>query len=56
MDEQRLHGYLSLIEQLLNCPSGEEAEVLKANRERVDARLLQVMAAVAREMEERGEE
>ncbi len=56
MDEQRLSGYLNLIQQLLNCPRGTEAEVLQENIELVDAELLQVMVAVAQKLAEEGEE
>jgi len=43
MDEQRQQAYLNLIQSLLNCPSGEEAQILQANSELVDAGLVQVM-------------
>jgi len=36
MDEQRLQAYFNLIESLLNCPSGEEIEILQANLELID--------------------
>ncbi|NES17924.1 MAG: tetratricopeptide repeat protein [Symploca sp. SIO3E6] len=55
MDEkQRLQEYVKLIEELLNCPDGEEAQILNANRELVDAGLLQVMAQVAEQLEADG--
>ncbi|MBK1989687.1 tetratricopeptide repeat protein [Sphaerospermopsis aphanizomenoides BCCUSP55] len=55
MDEkQRLQEYIKLIEELLNCSDGEETEILSANRELVDAGLLQVMAQVAEELEADG--
>ena len=43
MDEQRLQAYFNLIESLLNCPNGEENQILQANSEVVDAGLVQVM-------------
>ncbi|MEG4171714.1 MULTISPECIES: CHAT domain-containing tetratricopeptide repeat protein [unclassified Microcoleus] len=43
MNEARHQGYLNLIESLLNCPSGEESQILQANSELVDAGLVQVM-------------
>ncbi|EDZ92699.1 MULTISPECIES: hypothetical protein [Limnospira] len=33
MDEQRVQAYLSLIQKLLNCDSGEEAARLSKHRE-----------------------
>ncbi len=39
MDEQnkqRLQAYLSLIQELLNCPSGEENDILNQSIELVD--------------------
>ena len=43
MNEARHQAYLNLIESLLNCPSGEESQILEANSELVDAGLVQVM-------------
>ena len=43
MDEQRLQAYFNLIRSLLNCPSGEESQILQANSELVDGGLVQVM-------------
>ncbi|MBK1990183.1 hypothetical protein A0J48_022095 [Sphaerospermopsis aphanizomenoides BCCUSP55] len=43
MDEQRLQAYQQLIQQLLNCPNGEEPAILEANSELLDADFLQVV-------------
>ncbi|MEG3931509.1 CHAT domain-containing protein [Microcoleus sp. T3_B1] len=43
MNEARHQGYLNLIESLLNCPNGEEVQILEANSELVDTGLVQVM-------------
>jgi len=43
MDDRRLEAYLNLIQLLLNCPSGEEAQILQANSELVDAKLVQTI-------------
>ncbi|CBN56777.1 MULTISPECIES: CHAT domain-containing protein [Kamptonema] len=43
MDQLRRQAYLNLIELLLNCPNGEEKQILQANSELVDAGLVQVM-------------
>jgi hypothetical protein len=42
MDENRIQNYLNLIQELLNCPGGEEPEILQANSELVDLGFLQV--------------
>ncbi|MEZ2228098.1 MAG: CHAT domain-containing protein [Microcoleus sp.] len=55
MDEQRLAAYLQLIQALLECPNGEEGNILEAHRELVDADFVQVMEAVAKKMAEKGE-
>ncbi|MBD2597539.1 tetratricopeptide repeat protein [Nostoc spongiaeforme FACHB-130] len=47
MNEQRLQAYYQLIQTLLNCPSGEEPEILAVNTELLDADFVQVVAAVA---------
>jgi hypothetical protein len=47
MNEQRLQAYLTLIQQLLNCPNGEEGNILQANSELVDGGLVEVMGQVA---------
>ena len=54
MDEQRLAAYLQLIQALLECPNGEEGEILNANRELVDANFVQVVEAVAENMAAEG--
>jgi CHAT domain-containing protein/tetratricopeptide (TPR) repeat protein len=47
MNEQRQQAYLDLIERLLNCPSGEEPEILEANQDLLDADFLQMLEAAA---------
>ncbi|ACK72507.1 Tetratricopeptide domain protein [Gloeothece citriformis PCC 7424] len=54
MDEARLQAYFNLIEQLLNCPQGDESNILQANEELLDRELLQVMANYAAWLEEQG--
>ncbi len=56
MEEQRLQAYYQLIESLLNCPDGEEPEILAANTELLDADFLEVLAAVADHFAQQGEE
>ena len=54
MDEQRLNAYLELIQALLECPNGEEDDILNAHRELVDADLVQVVEALAENMAAEG--
>src|SRR4028118_338643 len=54
MDEQRVAAYLELIQALLECPSGEEDNIINANRDLVDANFVQVMAAEAEKMAAEG--
>ncbi|EDX75811.1 hypothetical protein MC7420_6466 [Coleofasciculus chthonoplastes PCC 7420] len=56
MDEERQHAYLTLINALLTCPSGEEGQILQDNAELVDAGLLETMAQVAEAFADRGDE
>ncbi|MBD2164438.1 tetratricopeptide repeat protein [Calothrix membranacea FACHB-236] len=56
MEEQRLQAYYQLIESLLNCPDGEETEILAANTELLDAGFVQMLAAVADHFAQQGEE
>ena len=54
MDEQRMAAYLELIQALLECPSGEEDNIINANLDLVDANFLQVMEVVAANMAAEG--
>ncbi len=56
MDETRAQAYLQLIETLLNCPNGEERQILQANLELVDSGFLQVCEVVAEKLAEEGQE
>ncbi|WP_341525801.1 CHAT domain-containing tetratricopeptide repeat protein [Nostoc sp. UHCC 0302] len=56
MNEQRLHAYNQLIQNLLDCPSGEEPEILAANTELLDADFVQVVVAAAEHFAQQGEE
>ena len=50
MDEQRIAAYLQLIQALVECPRGEEDNILNANLDLVDANFVQVMEVVAANM------
>ncbi|MEG4519207.1 CHAT domain-containing protein [Microcoleus sp. AT9_A5] len=56
MEETRAQAYLQLIETLLNCPNGEEPQILQANLELVDSGFLQVCEVVAENLAEEGQE
>jgi hypothetical protein len=45
--EQRQDLYLTVIDQLLRCPNGQEPEVLDAHLDLIDAGLIQTMVQVA---------
>ena len=55
MNSDRQQAYLNLINQLLNCPSGEEAEVLETHPELVDDGLVAAMLEEAENLREQGE-
>lgn len=52
----RIDAYLNLIQALLNCLSSEETEIWNANRELLDAGLVQTMEQAAVVMAEKGDE
>ncbi|MBD2255382.1 hypothetical protein H6G14_29650, partial [Nostoc parmelioides FACHB-3921] len=56
MNEQRLQAYYQLIQNLLDCPSGEEPEILAANTELLDADFVQVVGLAAEHFAQQGEE
>ncbi|MGC8712961.1 MAG: hypothetical protein ACP5RH_11265 [Leptodesmis sp.] len=47
MEELQQDPYIRLIEQLLQCPNGQEPEVLDAHPELLNADLVQIMVQVA---------
>ncbi len=55
MNSERQQAYLNLINQLLNSPSGEEAEVLKTHPELLDDGLVAAMLEEADNLREKGE-
>jgi len=52
MDEQRVKAYLSLIQELLACPSGEEPQILKRHLELLDEGFVQACELVAAQFQE----
>ncbi|QJB27471.1 CHAT domain-containing protein [Limnospira fusiformis] len=55
MDEQRVQAYLSLIQELLTCPS-EANDILNRHLELVDEGFVQVCEQVAAQLQEAGQE
>lgn len=58
MDEQRemTQAYYNLIEALLSCPNGQEAQILQSNFDLLDLGLSETMKQVAENFMEEGEE
>ncbi|MBD1940316.1 CHAT domain-containing protein [Microcoleus sp. FACHB-68] len=56
MDEQRIQAYLSLIQELLSCPSEEENQILNQHAELIDEGLVQVCQRVAQQLQGEGRE
>ncbi len=55
MDENRLQANLKLIQALLDCPIGEEAQLLVTNWDVVDIEFVQTMIEVAEKLQHRGD-
>ncbi|MBE9187091.1 tetratricopeptide repeat protein [Microcoleus sp. LEGE 07076] len=55
MNSERQQAYLNLINQLLNSPSGDEAEILKTHPELLDDGLVAAMLEEADNLREQGE-
>ncbi|MGB7708747.1 MAG: hypothetical protein WBL95_04230 [Microcoleus sp.] len=56
MDENRAQAYLQLIHTLLNCPNGEEPQILQDNSELLDRGFLETCELVAASLAEQGGE
>jgi tetratricopeptide (TPR) repeat protein len=56
MNEQRLLAYASLIQELLNCPSGEENQILSQHPELIDGAFVQVCEQLAEQLQSHGQE
>ena len=54
MDDQQLQAYVQLIEQLLSCPQGQEAEILQSQTNHIDGNLLMVMEQYSAYLESQG--
>ena len=56
MDETRDRAYLQLIHALLNCPNGEEPQILQDNSELLDRGFLEACESVAAKLAAQGDE
>jgi len=54
MDEQRSAAYYRLIQKLLECPNGEELQILNAHSELIDPGLLQMIITVTKQFDDNG--
>jgi hypothetical protein len=55
-NNDKTEAYLKLIQDLLGCPEGSEAEILAAHQELIGPQLVRVMKQVASQMAEEGDE
>ena len=56
MNEERLLAYLSLIQELLDCPSGEENQILNQNLALLDGTFVQLCEQMAEQLQSDGQE
>ncbi|MGB8686920.1 MAG: tetratricopeptide repeat protein, partial [Microcoleus sp.] len=56
MYENRSPAYLQLIQKLLECPNGEESQILKSHSELLDPGLLKTIIAVAKQFDNNGKQ
>lgn len=54
-DDEKSQAYLKLIQELLDCPSGLEVDILGANKNLIDPNLVRMMKQVAAQMATRQE-
>jgi len=54
-DDEKSQVYLKLIQELLDCPSGSEVDILGANKNLIDPNLVRMMKQVAAQMATRQE-
>ena len=52
MDETRAQAYLQVIQRVLNCPKGEEAQILQDNLKLLDLGFVEVCKKVAAQLAE----
>ena len=55
MNSERQQAYLNVINQLLTCPTGEEAEVLKTHPDLLDDDLVAAMLEEAENLSKKGD-
>jgi hypothetical protein len=55
MNEERLLAYLSLIQELLDCPSGEENQILSQHPELIDRTFVQLCEQMAEQLQSDGQ-
>lgn len=55
MNQQSISSYVGLVQSLLVCPSGNENQILQANQNLIDHKLVQVMKQIAKTKENMGD-
>ena len=56
MDETRAQAYLQLIQTVLTCPNGDEAQILQDNSELLDREFMQACESVAGTLTQQGQD
>jgi hypothetical protein len=56
MTDNRIRAYIKLIQKLLDCPEGEEIDILRQNEDLVDVQFLYILEQAADKAEEEGQE
>ena len=56
MNPERQEAYLKLIERVLNCPNGQEPEVLSSCSHLIDAGFVQILIQISASMTRAGDE
>lgn len=56
MTDNRIRAYIQLIQKLLDCPEGEEINILRQNEDLVDAQFIYILEQAAARAETEGEE
>jgi hypothetical protein len=55
MTDNRIRAYIQLIQKLLDCPEGEEIEILREHEDLIDAQFLYILEQAADKAEEEGQ-
>lgn len=56
MTDKRIRAYIKLIQKLLDCPEGEELNILRKHKHLLDVQFVYILKQAAEKAEEEGEE